>query len=89
MGVVRVNSARKDTEQLFAQIDENYRTKGFTHADILGLDIQSLGSNSALATVRWAYKGARGETLWETTFSYNLYRRDGSWKILLLTTHDS
>jgi hypothetical protein len=87
--VVRLNSTLKDTELLFEDIDQRYRARGFTHAAIVSLDARSLGSNSVLATVHWAYKGARDETLWETTFSYNLYRRDGAWKILLLTTHDS
>ena len=50
---------------------------------------EPLGSNSALATVQWAYKGACEEMLWKTTFSYNLYRRDGVWKILVQTMHDS
>lgn len=89
MGVVRVNRTLKDIQLLFAEIDERYRAKGFTHADILSLDSRPLGSNSVLATVHWAYKGARGNTLWETTFSYNLYRRDGVWKILVLTMHDA
>jgi len=89
MGTVRVNQTRKDTELLFAEVDKNYRSKGFTHGDILTLDIQPLGSNCAFATVRWAYKGADEKTLWETTFSYNLYCRNGSWKILVQTMHDS
>ena len=89
MDTVRVNPTRKDTELLFAEVDENYRSKGFTHGDILTLDIHPLGSNSAFATVRWAYKGADEKTLWETTFSYNLHCRDGAWKILVQTMHDS
>jgi hypothetical protein len=88
-GVVRVNGTRKDIELLFADVDAKYRAKGFTHADILAQDIEWLGSNSALATVRWAYKGAHEQTLWETTFSYNLYRCEGGWKILVLTMHDA
>jgi len=89
MGTARVNPTRKDTELLFAEVDKNYRSKGFTHGDILTLDIHPLGSNCAFATVRWAYKGADEKTLWETTFSYNLYCRNGSWKILVQTMHDS
>ena len=89
MGVVRVNATRKDTESLFAEIEKNYRAKGFTHSDVLTLKAQSLGSTSALATVQWAYKNRKNETLWETTFSYNLYRPDGAWKILVLTMHEA
>lgn len=89
MGVVRVNPTRNDTELLFAAVDATYRTRGFTHGDIITLDVQLLGSDSALATVQWAYKGACEEMLWKATFSYNLFRRDGVWKILVQTMHDS
>ena len=88
-GVVRVNPTRHDTEMLFAEVDATYRTRGFTHGDILTIDVQPLGANSALATVQWAYKGACEELLWKTTCSYNLYRRDGIWVILVQTLHDS
>jgi hypothetical protein len=89
MDVVRVNPMRKDTEQLFSEVDKNYRARGFTHGDIITIDVRPLGSNSAFVTVRWAYKGADEKTLWESTFSYNLYRRDGAWKILVQTMHDA
>jgi hypothetical protein len=89
MGVVRVHPTRSDTELLFAEEDARYRARGFTHGNILTMDVQPLGSNSALATVQWAYKGACEEMLGKATFSYNLYRRDGVWKILVQTMHDS
>ena len=89
MGVVRMNPTRNDTELLFVQEDARDRARGFTHGDILTIDVRQLGANSALATVQWAYKGACEEMLWKTTFSYNLYRRDGVWKILVQTMHDS
>ena len=89
MGVARVNPTRHDTELLFVEEDARYRARGFTRGDILTMDVQPLGSSSALATVQWAYKGACEEMLWKTTFSYNLYRCDGVWKILVQTMHDS
>jgi hypothetical protein len=89
IGNVRVNPTRRETEALFVQVDEDYRARGFTHGAIVTMEVQLLGSNSAFATVRWAYKNAREETAWDTTFSYNLYRRDGAWKILVQTMHDS
>ncbi len=89
MGVVRVNLTREDIEAVFADVDATYRARGFTHGDLLALHVESLGSNSALATVQWGYRGACDELLWKTTFSYNLYRHDGAWKILMQTMHDS
>jgi hypothetical protein len=89
MGNARVNPTRRDTELLFAEVDKNYRSRNFTHGAIVTMAVHPLGSNSALATVRWAYKDQDDKTLWETTFSYNLYRRDGAWKILVQTMHDA
>ena len=89
MGVVRVNPTLKETEALFAEVDRQYRARGFTNGEYLVEEFRPLGANSAMATVHWAYKNARGDILWETTFSYNLYRRDGGWKILVQTMHDS
>ena len=89
MGVVRVNPTLKETEALFAEVDRQYRAKGFARGEYLLEDLRPLGANSAMATVRWAYKSAAGDTLWVMTFSYNLYKRDGAWKILVQTMHDS
>jgi hypothetical protein len=88
MGVARPNATRKDTEAFFGPVLDKYRAQGFSGADILSLESQPLGVNSVLATVRWAYKDASGKTLWEWTFSYNLYKSSGAWKILLQTMHD-
>jgi hypothetical protein len=88
-GVVRVNQTREDTERLFTEVAESYRARGFTYGEPLAIDVQPLGVNSALATVQWAYNGACAELLWTTTFSYNLHRRGGAWKILVQTMHDS
>jgi len=87
-GEVRLHPTRKDSEAFFAAIAANLRERGFRQGAILFLIEQSLGANSAIATIQWAYKDADGGTLWESTFSYNLYKLGGEWKILLQTMHD-
>jgi len=87
-GVVRVNATHADTAALFAEVDRQYRARGFTHADYLPLNSHKLGANSVLATIRWTYKNFQDAPLWETTFSYNLYKRNSEWKILVQTMHD-
>jgi hypothetical protein len=87
-GNVRLNATRQDTETFFAGVDANYRERGFRRGAIVFLIEQSLGANSAIATIQWAYQDAGGGTLWESTFSYNVYKLDGGWKILLQTMHD-
>ena len=87
-GSVRLNATRRDTETFFAGVDASYRERGFRQGAIVFLIEQSLGANSAIATIQWAYQDAGGGTLWESTFSYNVYKLDGGWKILLQTMHD-
>ncbi len=87
-GSVRLNATRRGTETFFAGVDANYRERGFRQGAILFMIEQSLGANSAIATIQWAYRDAGGKKLWESTFSYNLYRFGGNWKILLQTMHD-
>ena len=87
-GVVRIRQNHAETTQLFTPVDEQYRARGFKRGDYAVLDLRDLGPSSALATLRWAYKDEAGNTIWETAFSYNLYRQDNAWKILVQTMHD-
>ena len=87
-GVVRVHQSNADITALFEDVDKQYRDRGYTHADYASFESRTLGANSALATIRWAYKGPDGKAIWETTFSYNVYRQGSVWKILLQTMHD-
>jgi hypothetical protein len=87
-GIVRVHSSSSDITLLFEAVDKQYRDRGYTHAECSSFDCESLGANSALVMVRWAYKGPDEQTIWETTFSFNVYRRDGTWRILVQTVHD-
>jgi len=87
-GAIRLNRTRKDVEGFFREIDEKYRAKGFDGGKLLAIDVTELGVNGSRATIRWAYQDRAGRTLWESTFSYNLYGVDGAWKIVLQTLHD-
>jgi hypothetical protein len=88
MGTAALSTTRQDTAAFFASVLEKYRGMGWTRGEIMKLESWPLGVNSVLATVRWAYQDDAGKTLWEWTFSYNLYRIEGTWKILLQTKHD-
>ncbi|HKU95877.1 MAG TPA: hypothetical protein VJR58_11395 [Vineibacter sp.] len=88
-GVVRAHASHADLAALFAELDKQYRDRGYTHTDYVSFDWQSLGVNGGLATLRWAYKDPEERAIWHTTYSYNLYKRDGAWKILMQTMHDA
>ena len=89
MGLVRVNATRRETDEVLAEVDADHRTRGFTHAEIIAMDVQPLGARHALVTVQWAYMGACEELLWKATVSYHLYRAEGAWKILVETLHEA
>lgn len=89
MGAATLNTTRHDTAAFFASVLEKYRAMGCTRGEIVKLESWPLGVNSILANVHWAYKDDAGTTLWEWTFSYNFYRSDGVWRILLQTMHDA
>jgi hypothetical protein len=89
MGATHLNVTRRDTEEFFAKALDIYRSKGFADGAMLSLDSSPIGSNSAIATIRWQYTDTAGKSLWEWTFSYNLYKSNGEWKILLQTMHDA
>jgi hypothetical protein len=38
--------------------------------------------------IHWSYSDVEGHVQWGAIFSYNLYKRDRAWKILLQTMHD-
>jgi len=87
-GAIRLSSTKKEIEAFFKEIVEKYRAKGFDGGKLLAIDATELGVNASRATVRWAYQDRAGRTLWESTFSYNLYSVGRAWKIILQTLHD-
>jgi hypothetical protein len=87
-GTLKVHLSRADITSLFTAVDKQYRDRGYNRGECLSFDWQSLDARCALATVRWAYQGPNSETIWETTFTYNLMKQDGAWKIYVQTMHD-
>lgn len=87
-GRLQLNPIQPDTQKFFERVLEAYRSRGFASARILRLESMPLGAHSAFATVAWAYLDEAGNTLWEWTFSYNLYMIDGRWQIVLQTLHE-
>jgi hypothetical protein len=66
----------------FAEVFQRYRDRGAVRGRILSLDGFEAGLNSDIATVRWAYLDDAGDPLWESMFTYNLYRFPDGTKIV-------
>jgi hypothetical protein len=56
--------------------------------EFLTISLIDLGSNSALATVRWVFRRPDGSVVWDFVDSYHCCRFDGRWKFLTRTLHD-
>jgi hypothetical protein len=87
-GTVRLCQTKKDAVAFFEDVDQKYRAKGMAAGELLAIDARELGGNAAAAIIHWAYQDRGGNTLWESTFTYNLYAVGGAWKIVLQTMHD-
>ena len=87
-GNVRLNATRKDAVAFFSEVDKGYRAKGMRSGKLLAIDARELGTSAAAAIIQWAYQDRGGNTLWESTFTYNLYSVGGVWKIVLQTMHE-
>ena len=88
-GAVRLNATRQDTQAFFGEVLRRYREQGSTQGDMRSFNWHSVGVNSIAATITWAYKDGAGRVIWESTFTYNLFKTSESWKILLQTQHDA
>lgn len=88
-GTVHLNATRQEVQAFFAQVLRHYRAQGSTQGEMRSFESVSLGAHSAAATITWSYKSATGQALWESTFTYNLYKGPEGWKILLQTMHDA
>lgn len=88
-GTVHLSKTRQEVQAFFADVLRLYRSRGSTHGEMRRFEAKSLGAHSIAATVTWAYQGSTGQTLWESTFTYNLYQGTEGWKILLQTLHDA
>jgi len=88
-GTVHLSATRPEVHTFFANVLRHYRAQGSTQGEMRRFEWASLGANAVAATITWAYKNPTGQTLWESTFTYNLYRGPEGWKILLQTMHDA
>lgn len=88
-GVLHLNSTPGDVHAFFAEVLRQYRSHGCTKGEMRRLESTPLGANSVAVTITWAYKDATDRVLWESTFTYQLYKGPDGWKIILQTMHDA
>jgi len=82
----RVVQSESDVEAFFAGAKDMYNARGITttRAEITNLDW--VGEDLVIATVRWPYMDDSGRTFGEESSSYTLLRgEDGSFKLRVIT----
>ena len=66
----------------------SYREHGYKKGNVAGVDVQMMGYWGASITVHWIIDHVNGSVLRDFYTTYNLFRQDGAWKILVTTNHD-
>jgi NTF2-like protein (DUF6841) len=72
----------------FTDLLDNYRQQGYDKAETPNIEIQLLGTDSALVTVEWLCKRANGTIAFDFWDTYHFIRVNDSWKILGDTVYD-
>lgn len=66
----------------------SYKEHGYKKGNVAGIHIESMGAWSAAVTVHWSIDHVNGSVLRDFHSTYNLFRKDDDWKILVTTNHD-
>ena len=66
----------------------SYKEHGYKKGNLAGVEVKPTGAWSAAVTVHWIIDHSNGSVLRDFYTTYNLFRQDGEWKILVTTNHD-
>jgi hypothetical protein len=82
----RVVQSESEVEQFFAGAKDMYNERGITGTRAEISDLDWVGDDLVIATVRWPYLDQNDRVLGEETSSYTLLRgEDGSFKLRVIT----
>ncbi len=66
----------------------SYKEHGYKKGNLAGVEVKPTGAWSAAVTVHWIIDHFNGSVLRDFYTTYNLFRQDDVWKILVITNHD-
>jgi hypothetical protein len=72
----------------FETLLASYREHGYKKGNLAGLEVQTLGHWGVFVTVHWIIDHVNGSILRDFKSSYNLYKLEDNWRILVTTNHD-
>ena len=82
------NQTEEVKVRYFTELLESYRQQAYARAETPHIDVQMLGTDSALITVEWLCKRADDTVVFDFWDTYHFIRIDGAWKILGDTVYD-
>jgi hypothetical protein len=66
----------------------SYKEHGYKKGNLVGIKVEQWGDWSAAVTVHWIIEHVNGSILRDFYSTYNLFRQEGEWRILVTTNHD-
>ena len=83
--------ALSTVEEIFEHLKSllaSYKEHGYKRGNLAGIVVNPMGAWSAAVTVHWIIDHVDGSVLRDFYTTYNLFREDGVWKILVTTNHE-
>jgi hypothetical protein len=83
--------ALSTADEIFEHVKDllsSYKEHGYKKGNLAGIEIKPMGSWSVTVTVHWIIDLVNGSILRDFYRTYNLFFRDGDWKILVTNNHD-
>jgi hypothetical protein len=65
-----------------------YKEHGYKKGNLADIEVNQLGAWRAAVSVHWIIDHVNGSILRDFYSTYNLFRQEGEWRILVTTNHD-
>jgi len=86
-GEIQSLHTHKDAELFFPQVIDAWKKEGYKSFTMCDFEVIKLGSSSVLVTFTWEMLDNNADLIRQWRQSYNLIKKDDSWKVLLSTFH--
>ena len=80
--------AEEDVRASCDALVDSYRTRGAERAEYEIRDFQAQGSHFAVVALAWTFHWRQDESPLSFYATYNLFERDGTWRIMVATVFD-
>jgi len=86
-GQIQSLLTNNDAELFFPQVIDVWKKEGYNSFTMCDFEVVKLGTSSMLVTFTWQMLDNNAYLIRQWRQSYNLIKKDDSWKVLLSTFH--